>query len=87
MSYEKKYAQWLNNPISFWEEKAKGITWIKPWEKTLLQKDGHSEWFHGGTLNTCYNCVDRHVKNGNGKKYAILYDSPVTNKKKKNFIS
>ncbi len=83
MSYHKKYAEWENNPISFWEDKAKNISWIKPWEKTLFQKNYISNWFHGGTLNTCYNCIDRHVKNGNGLKYAIFYDSPVANIKKK----
>jgi len=27
--------------------------------------------------------VDLHVKNGNGNKIAIIYDSPITNSKKK----
>ncbi len=30
-------------------------------------------------MNTCYNAVDRHVKNGRGDQVAIIYDSPVTN--------
>ena len=33
--------------------------------------------------NTCYNAVDLHVKNGNGEKIAIIYDSPITNSQKK----
>lgn len=32
----------------------------------------------GGRLNTCFNCVDRHVINGNGDQLALIYDSPVT---------
>ena len=39
-------------------------------------------WFKDGKLNTCYNCIDRHVKNGLGKKNAIIYDSPITKTKK-----
>ena len=35
--------------------------------------------FVGGELNTCYNCVDRHVENGFGHQTAIIHDSPVTN--------
>ena len=35
--------------------------------------------FVGGEMNTCYNCVDRHVENGFGHQTAIIHDSPVTN--------
>jgi propionyl-CoA synthetase len=38
----------------------------------------HWEWFPGGEISTCYNCVDRHVLAGRGDLPAILYDSPVT---------
>ena len=41
------------------------------------------KWFEDGTTNTCYNAVDLHVKNGNGKKLAIIYDSPITKSQKK----
>ena len=40
--------------------------------------------FKDGITNTCYNAVDLHVKNGKGKKIAIIYDSPITNSKKNN---
>jgi propionyl-CoA synthetase len=36
-------------------------------------------WFEGGQINTCYNCVDRHIEAGYGDKTAIIFDSPVTN--------
>ncbi|EMR64970.1 putative propionate- ligase protein [Eutypa lata UCREL1] len=36
------------------------------------------EWFGGGEISTCYNCVDRHVLAGHGDEPAIYYDSPVT---------
>jgi len=35
--------------------------------------------FVGGELNTCYNCLDRHVERGFGSQPAIIHDSPVTN--------
>jgi len=35
--------------------------------------------FIGGELNTCYNCLDRHVERGFGSQPAIIHDSPVTN--------
>lgn len=43
----------------------------------------HWEWFPGGQISTCYNCVDRHVLEGRGNEPAILYDSPVTNTKQR----
>lgn len=41
----------------------------------------HWEWFSGGQISTCYNCVDRHVLAGNGDRPAIFWDSPVTGSK------
>ena len=29
----------------------------------------------------CYNAVDRHIQEGNGERNAIIWDSPITNKK------
>lgn len=34
--------------------------------------------FIGGQINACYNAIDRHIKNGKGKKIALIHDSPVT---------
>jgi len=30
--------------------------------------------FLDGTLNACYNCIDRHIENGNGDKTAIIFE-------------
>ena len=38
----------------------------------------YHQWFEGGILNTCYNCLDRHIERGNGDQTALIYDSPVT---------
>jgi propionyl-CoA synthetase len=35
-------------------------------------------WFEGGRINTCYNCLDRHVESGGAERTALIYDSPVT---------
>ena len=35
-------------------------------------------WFPDGELNTCHNCLDRHVEAGGGDRPALIYDSPVT---------
>ena len=36
------------------------------------------QWFAGAALNTCYNCLDRHVEAGRGDQAALIYDSPMT---------
>lgn len=36
------------------------------------------EWFLGGKIWTCYNCVDRHVTAGNGGQVALHYSSRIT---------
>ena len=35
-------------------------------------------WFADGVMNTCFNAVDRHVRDGRGQQPALIYDSPVT---------
>ena len=69
---------------SFWSEVAKDIFWYKKPSK-ILNSDNPPfyKWFEDGVTNTCYNAVDLHVKNGMGKKTAIIYDSPITNSKEK----
>jgi len=70
----------LEHASEFWAEAAEDIDWDEPWSQVL---DGsHApfyRWFAGGKLNTCHNCVDRHVQNGRGDQAAVIYDSPVTN--------
>ncbi|KAF7940722.1 uncharacterized protein EAE97_006908 [Botrytis byssoidea] len=85
-------SQSLADPQSFWAKQASHLHWHKPptqilTEKTKTLKSGtshkHWEWFADGEINTCYNCVDRHVLAGNGEETAILWDSPVTGCKEK----
>ena len=44
----------------------------------------HYDWFSDGILNTCFNCVDRHLETEEGRnRVAIIHDSPVTNSLRK----
>ena len=84
MSYEKLYNQWKSNPCEYWDKLSEGIVWNKKRDKVLDESRApFYQWFPGAKLNTCYNCVDRHVENGKQNQLAIIYDSPITNKKKK----
>lgn len=65
----------LENPSAFWGHAAKAIDWIREPEAIYSEREG---WFAKGELNTCYNCLDRHVEAGRGHAPALIYDSPVT---------
>jgi propionyl-CoA synthetase len=82
--YAEAYGKWQADPQAFWAEAAREIDWIKPPQKIFDEKAGvYGRWFPDATCNTCYNAVDRHVKAGRGAQTAIIYDSPVTDQKKK----
>jgi acetyl-CoA synthetase len=63
--YEDMYAHSVNDNEGFWAEEAKRVDWIKPFTKvkdvSYAKDDLHIRWFEDGTLNACYNCVDRHL--------------------------
>lgn len=73
----------LENPEKFWSEAANDIKWFNDSENHLNVLDSSNppfyRWFKGRKMNTCYNCLDRHIKDGMGDKLALIYDSPVTN--------
>ena len=76
--YKEVYQSWRSDPLAFWAEAAKDVDWIRP-PQTVFDPDAgvYGRWFPDGTLNTCYNAVDRHVKNGRAQQAALIYDSPV----------
>ncbi len=84
---DEVYHHSLRDPESFWNHQADALHWHKKpsavlgrTKKTLKSgtEHDHWEWFPGGEISTCYNCIDRHVLAGHGDAPAILYDSPVT---------
>ena len=82
----------LTDPETFWDKHAKELYWHKPYSSVLRRqakklKDGtehpHWSWFPDGEISTTYNCIDRHVKAGNGDKVAMIWDSPVSKSKER----
>lgn len=93
---EQVQAHSLRDPESFWAHQAQQLHWhkqpscaLRRFSKKLSGKSGKGEkiehpsyaWFPDGQISTSYNCIDRHVKNGNGSSTAIVWDSPVTGNK------
>jgi propionyl-CoA synthetase len=82
-AYRTAYEESLRDPGAFWGRAAEAIDWITP--PPRVRDDDRPpfyRWFTGGTLNTCYNALDRHVAAGRADQAAILYDSPVTDTKR-----
>ena len=53
--------------------------WTKKFDTVLDEKDKYMQrWYPDGEMNICYNCVDRHVDEGNGDTDALAYDSAYT---------
>ncbi len=72
-SYNQAYQRFLDNPDGFWEEKARELEWMKPWDTVLRWNYPYAQWFVGGHLNITTNCLDRHVKNGRRNKLALIW--------------
>ena len=56
-----------------------------PWD-TVQNFDfvqGKIEWFSGGKLNACYNCIDRHIEDGHGNDTAIIWEGNDPNQSRK----
>ena len=64
-SYEEMYQYSIEDNEGFWAEQAQRISWIQPFTEikdvSFASDDVHIRWFADGTLNACYNCVDRHL--------------------------
>jgi propionyl-CoA synthetase len=83
MSYQSEYDQSIQDPQGFWLDKASLIDWVqKPQVGLADDMNGIERWYPDGTLNTCYNAIDRHVEAGRGDQVAVYYDSPVTDTKR-----
>ena len=77
--FDRAYLNAQTNPEDFWADAANGIFWEKKWEQVLDSSNPpFYRWFSGGTLNTCYNTLDRHVEAGFGARKALIYDSAMT---------
>ena len=81
MDYHSIYESWRADPEKFWMDATKNIDWHKKPTFALNHSNAPLyEWYTDSFVNTCFNAVDRHVKNGRADQTAIIYDSPVTEK-------
>lgn len=72
--YEKLWQRAKDDPEGFWAEQALSLDWQQKWTTVMAWKEPHAQWFVGGKLNACANCVDRHLSNGRKNKAAIVWE-------------
>ena len=78
-SYDALYQAWTSDMEAFWADRARLLDWSRVPQQVLAADDPpFYRWFPDGELNTCHNCLDRHVAAGRGDQPALIYDSPVT---------
>ncbi|MDG2242621.1 MAG: acetate--CoA ligase [Rhodospirillaceae bacterium] len=83
--YQEMYAQSVTDPEGFWREHGNIIDWITPYRTVKSVSYGKDDvsikWFEDGTLNACYNCLDRHLDEL-GTETAIIWegDDPTEHK-------
>ncbi|WET78652.1 propionyl-CoA synthetase [Amycolatopsis sp. QT-25] len=77
--HAETYQRSLEDPEGFWLEAAQAIEWTRPPTRALdASKAPFYRWFPDGELNTAFNALDRHVRDGRGEQTALIWDSPVT---------
>ena len=77
--YKRIYKESIENPEKFWGELAEQLDWYKKWDKVLVEDftNAKHEWFVGGKLNVCYNCIDRHLKTWRKNKAALIWEGEM----------
>ena len=76
--YERMYRRSIEDGEAFWREEAERIDWFEEFDTvrdvSFASDDLHVRWYEGGTTNASYNCLDRHLENGQGDKTALIFE-------------
>lgn len=84
MSYSQEYKNSLHDSLNYWRDQSLKLPWFKQANKIVELDDlSYAKWFTDAECNISYMMLDHHVMNGKGENLALIYDSPVTNTKRK----
>ncbi len=73
--YRAEYQRSIEDPESYWAGVASELHWFKPWDRVLNEEEKpFFQWFEGGKTNLAYNCIDRHIENGDRNKAALIWE-------------
>ncbi|GAA4882760.1 propionyl-CoA synthetase [Saccharopolyspora cebuensis] len=78
-AYADAYQRSSSDPEGFWLDAAGAIEWERAPSRALDdERPPFYRWFPDGTLNTCFNALDRHVRDGRAESTALIWDSAMT---------
>ncbi len=72
--YKRMWKESVDKPATFWAREAKELHWHKRWKSVLKWDAPDAQWFAGGKLNVCENCVDVHARGARRNKAAIIFE-------------
>jgi len=76
-AYQRMYQRSIGEPEAFWAEQAMAeLDWFHAFGRVreFEWEYGQVQWFLGGRLNACHNCVDRHVA-VRGEQIALIWEA------------
>jgi acetyl-CoA synthetase len=74
ISDESVHEEAAKDPVAWWAEQAKDLHWFEePTESLDDSNPPFYKWFADGKINASYNCLDRHVEEGNGDRVAFIW--------------
>jgi acetyl-CoA synthetase len=70
------YERAAEDRLKFWADTSRELVhWHHPFTQTLdWSNPPFAKWFADGRLNVAYNCLDRHVLEGNGERVAFHWE-------------
>ena len=78
-SHDRLYRDSIENQAEFFRREAEKIHWFKQATTLIDTSDQYMHrWYKGGKTNIAYNCLDRHVKDGDGDRVCFFEDSVYT---------
>ena len=73
--YQDLYQRSINDPLSFWAERAEELEWYQNWDQVLDENEApFYKWFVGGKTNIVHNALDRHMKTWRKNKLALIWE-------------
>ena len=71
--YRRLYDAARTSPASFWDERARALPWMRPYDTVLDWRPPDAVWFGGGLTNASAACLDVHLAAGRGEKTALVW--------------
>ena len=77
--HDALYRDSIENQAAFFDREAAKLHWYRLYSTTIDTSDQYMHrWYKGGMTNIAYNCLDRHVRDGEGDRVCFFEDSVYT---------